>query len=383
MRKYRWALLKGLEYLNSRMPDFEVRPAFIHQLAAYENRLIACGLGPKTSDWTEVFDRNSNEFENEELMLTNTYLNSQIGPFIELPTCNASDKKRKLRWADDYNGNLATTIEEPIRRHSTTPLVKNKHKRINSDRNHLNNIPQKITITTHKAESAKRVPKMKENISLETSKTITKSQSEKCMDRVNAMSPEIAELIEYFPAKAQIIPKLNPTLTLFHSRKNIAAKKLSVPTSNFTIIRKGVADMEKAKSYLKMERRDKRKESPGISQFRVRVGIKAEPVKGEPSEQIYISEKVVKKRHGTPAVYLKKENINNKNATKSKYTNPNKSKTTERIRIKAKPQLRKSDSEPIIPRRFSASKYSMKLSLIHICRCRRSTLCRSRWSPYH
>eukprot|EP00826_Nyctotherus_ovalis_P065842 TRINITY_DN9694_c0_g1_i19.p1 TRINITY_DN9694_c0_g1~~TRINITY_DN9694_c0_g1_i19.p1 ORF type:complete len:373 (-),score=120.89 TRINITY_DN9694_c0_g1_i19:25-1119(-) len=25
----------------------------------------------------------------------------------------------------------------------------------------------------------------------------------------------------------------------------------------------------------------------------------------------------------------------------------------------------------------------MRLSLIHICRCRRSTLCRSRWSPYH
>eukprot|EP00826_Nyctotherus_ovalis_P062197 TRINITY_DN8957_c0_g1_i3.p1 TRINITY_DN8957_c0_g1~~TRINITY_DN8957_c0_g1_i3.p1 ORF type:complete len:103 (+),score=5.65 TRINITY_DN8957_c0_g1_i3:574-882(+) len=25
----------------------------------------------------------------------------------------------------------------------------------------------------------------------------------------------------------------------------------------------------------------------------------------------------------------------------------------------------------------------LELSLIHICRCRRSTLCRSRWSPYH
>ena len=25
----------------------------------------------------------------------------------------------------------------------------------------------------------------------------------------------------------------------------------------------------------------------------------------------------------------------------------------------------------------------LPLSLIHICRCRRSTLCRSRWSPYH
>ena len=27
--------------------------------------------------------------------------------------------------------------------------------------------------------------------------------------------------------------------------------------------------------------------------------------------------------------------------------------------------------------------HSMQLSLIHIWRCRRSTLCRSRWSPYH
>ena len=30
-------------------------------------------------------------------------------------------------------------------------------------------------------------------------------------------------------------------------------------------------------------------------------------------------------------------------------------------------------------KKFSAQ----DLSLIHICRCRRSTLCRSRWSPYH
>eukprot|EP00826_Nyctotherus_ovalis_P006826 TRINITY_DN11662_c0_g1_i12.p2 TRINITY_DN11662_c0_g1~~TRINITY_DN11662_c0_g1_i12.p2 ORF type:complete len:121 (-),score=13.24 TRINITY_DN11662_c0_g1_i12:31-393(-) len=28
-------------------------------------------------------------------------------------------------------------------------------------------------------------------------------------------------------------------------------------------------------------------------------------------------------------------------------------------------------------------KISLKLSLIHICRCRRYAVCRSRWSPYH
>eukprot|EP00826_Nyctotherus_ovalis_P027329 TRINITY_DN2135_c0_g1_i12.p1 TRINITY_DN2135_c0_g1~~TRINITY_DN2135_c0_g1_i12.p1 ORF type:complete len:330 (+),score=101.51 TRINITY_DN2135_c0_g1_i12:69-1058(+) len=31
----------------------------------------------------------------------------------------------------------------------------------------------------------------------------------------------------------------------------------------------------------------------------------------------------------------------------------------------------------------SKKEYVLYLSLIHICRCRRSTLCRSRWSPYH
>ena len=31
----------------------------------------------------------------------------------------------------------------------------------------------------------------------------------------------------------------------------------------------------------------------------------------------------------------------------------------------------------------SIMRYTVYLSLIHIWRCRRSTLCRSRWSPYH
>lgn len=30
MRKYRWSLLKTLEFLNSRRPDLEIRAAFIH-----------------------------------------------------------------------------------------------------------------------------------------------------------------------------------------------------------------------------------------------------------------------------------------------------------------------------------------------------------------
>lgn len=30
MRKYKWSLLKALEFLNSRRPDLEIRESFIH-----------------------------------------------------------------------------------------------------------------------------------------------------------------------------------------------------------------------------------------------------------------------------------------------------------------------------------------------------------------
>ena len=52
MRKFRWTLLKTLEFLNSRRPELEIRASFIHQLSAFENRLIKNGLGPKTSKWS-------------------------------------------------------------------------------------------------------------------------------------------------------------------------------------------------------------------------------------------------------------------------------------------------------------------------------------------
>jgi len=39
MKKYKWSLLKTLEFLNSRRPDLEIRATFIKQLSDYENRL--------------------------------------------------------------------------------------------------------------------------------------------------------------------------------------------------------------------------------------------------------------------------------------------------------------------------------------------------------
>lgn len=78
MRKYRWGLLKTLEFLNSRRPELEIRATFIKQLSEYESRLKDRGIGPKTSKWTEISDENQ-FLESEELMLRNTFLNAQNG----------------------------------------------------------------------------------------------------------------------------------------------------------------------------------------------------------------------------------------------------------------------------------------------------------------
>ena len=42
-----------------------------------------------------------------------------------------------------------------------------------------------------------------------------------------------------------------------------------------------------------------------------------------------------------------------------------------------------SDTTVTLQWHYSDTTVTLQLSLIHIWRCRRSTLCRSRWSPYH
>jgi len=99
MRRYRWSLLKTLEFVNSRRTDLEMRPSFLSQLSQYENKLYLRGIGPKTQRWTELSD-NQLALENEELIVRNTYLNSQMAPLADL---NGYDEKSSytLKWVDE------------------------------------------------------------------------------------------------------------------------------------------------------------------------------------------------------------------------------------------------------------------------------------------
>ncbi len=81
MKRYRWSLLKTLEFLNSRRPDLEIRATFIHQLSAYEQRLQSQrDSAPITSKWDELSHHHQMKgtrlFEHEELILRNTFVNA-------------------------------------------------------------------------------------------------------------------------------------------------------------------------------------------------------------------------------------------------------------------------------------------------------------------
>lgn len=60
-------------------------------------------MGPKTQRWTELSDQTFH-LENEELILRNTYLNSQMAPLIDLSNIVVDDyKQNALRWVDEHH----------------------------------------------------------------------------------------------------------------------------------------------------------------------------------------------------------------------------------------------------------------------------------------
>lgn len=133
MKKYKWTLLKTLEFLNSRRPDLEIRASFIQQLNMFETFLTRCGVGPRTQDWNEIFEKNF-YLENEELLLRNTFLNARMGPLVDYSNNNkAYNKSRgreRLVWADEKRIPLAQEeLDEYdlINKINVDPIIIHRH----------------------------------------------------------------------------------------------------------------------------------------------------------------------------------------------------------------------------------------------------------------
>lgn len=115
MRKYRWSLLKTLEFLNSRRPELEIRSTFITQLSNFEKSLINLGIGPKTQSWHEIESKVMN-LEDEELLLRNTYINAQTNAQIDISKMKVSKEKAKkptvVKWIDHVTGKKKQLAKE-------------------------------------------------------------------------------------------------------------------------------------------------------------------------------------------------------------------------------------------------------------------------------
>ncbi|CAD8047348.1 unnamed protein product [Paramecium primaurelia] len=96
MKKYRWTLYKTLQYMHNRRPDLEIRAHFFNQLLSIETRLQKQGYGAKTYNWDEIYTQG----ENDEIVLRNTYLNSQAQGVAEFKDHDPKPKESKLKFAE-------------------------------------------------------------------------------------------------------------------------------------------------------------------------------------------------------------------------------------------------------------------------------------------
>ena len=98
MRKYSWGLRKTMEFLSARRPDVTLKPAFLQQLSAYERRLMANSKDKFSTDWNNLASLSA---DSEEIVLRNTYMNSQMGPLADYDPSVAKTYKRRLTWTDN------------------------------------------------------------------------------------------------------------------------------------------------------------------------------------------------------------------------------------------------------------------------------------------
>lgn len=127
MRRYRWSLLKTLEFLNSRRPELEIRSSFISQLQGFEQVLVANGLGPKTSTWHELESKEIS-IDDEELLLRNTYCNSQNNPIADFSKASVHGIKQKssLKWVDHVTGKKKSLAREGEKSRDLTKMKRPK-----------------------------------------------------------------------------------------------------------------------------------------------------------------------------------------------------------------------------------------------------------------
>ncbi|EAS04407.2 dual specificity phosphatase domain protein (macronuclear) [Tetrahymena thermophila SB210] len=196
MKKYNWALLKTLEFLNSRRPDLEIRSSFFQQLTNLSKKLQITGAGAMIQDWNEISYFPNGIVNVEELIIRNTFLNSRNAPVADIFSDEQiqlqmmrKEKKDKLTWNDiHHNRDLHVAVFpnpdtfNPIQHYRQSSLSKkpiksclkgsNKHSRVGSEGAMLQQNQQQQKNGMTRSMSGKQIgvfgPQLKYNKSVKT-----------------------------------------------------------------------------------------------------------------------------------------------------------------------------------------------------------------------
>jgi Dual specificity phosphatase, catalytic domain len=96
MKRFSWSLYKTLQFLSSRRGDLNLKPSLLGQLTSFEMRLGRQGTLNITNNWNDPIA------DNEEELLRNTFLNSQIGMFPDyVPEETQDIKNNKISWVEE------------------------------------------------------------------------------------------------------------------------------------------------------------------------------------------------------------------------------------------------------------------------------------------
>ena len=97
MRKYSWGLRKTIQFLSSRRPDVNLKPAFLQQLSDWERHLKTMNPFGFSNDWSIRAILNPNS---DEIVLRNTYIN-KMAPVADYDANVMKPYKRRLTWTDN------------------------------------------------------------------------------------------------------------------------------------------------------------------------------------------------------------------------------------------------------------------------------------------
>lgn len=74
MQRFRWGLVKSLEFMNAKKPGLEMTASLLKKLLQFENRLEKDHIRILTKDWNTFYSEG--EFYQEELIVANSFKNA-------------------------------------------------------------------------------------------------------------------------------------------------------------------------------------------------------------------------------------------------------------------------------------------------------------------